>query len=341
LILKKAKTMNKMTFLNPEFFWLFLLIPVVIAWQIWKRKEQTATLKISSLKGFKKTKSVLTKLKPMLFVFRLLALSSLIIAMARPRTVDVSSKTKTTKGIDIVMSVDVSGSMLAKDFKPNRMEALKEVAENFVKGRPNDRIGLVVYASEAYTKSPVTSDKAVVMDAIRSIKYDNVLQDGTGIGMGLTTAINRLKDSKAKSKIVILMTDGVNNAGFIEPQTASDIAQQYGIKVYTIGIGSNGMADFPYAIAPNGQFLFRMMKVEIDEALLRSIAKNTGGKYFRAYSNQKLESIYNEINKLETTEIQELKFYDYEEKYRPFALFAGLLLLLELGLRNTLFRSFI
>ena len=333
--------MNKMTFLNPEFFWLFLLIPVVIAWQIWKRKDQTATLKISTLKGFKKTKSVLTKLKPMLFVFRLLALSSLIIAMARPRTVDVSSKTKTTKGIDIVMSVDVSGSMLAKDFKPNRMEALKDVAENFVKGRPNDRIGLVVYASEAYTKSPVTSDKAVVMDAIRSIKYDNVLQDGTGIGMGLTTAINRLKDSKAKSKIVILMTDGVNNAGFIEPQTASDIAQQYGIKVYTIGIGSNGMADFPYAIAPNGQFLFRMMKVEIDEALLRSIAKNTGGKYFRAYSNQKLESIYNEINKLETTEIQELKFYDYDEKYRPFALFAGLLLLLELGLRNTLFRSFI
>ena len=333
--------MNKVTFLNPEFFWLFLLIPIVIGWQIWKRNEQTATLKISSLKGFKTSKSILAKLKPMLFVFRLLALSSLIIAMARPRTVDVSSKTKTTKGIDIVMSVDVSGSMLAKDLKPNRMEALKDVAENFVKARPNDRIGLVVYASEAYTKSPVTSDKAVVLDAIRSIKYDNVLQDGTGIGMGLTTAINRLKDSKAKSKIVILMTDGVNNAGFIEPQTASDIAQQYGIKVYTIGIGSNGMADFPYAIAPNGQFLFRMMKVEIDESLLRSIAKNTGGKYFRANSNQKLESIYNEINKLETTEIQELKFYDYDEKFRPFALFAGLLLLVEIGLRNTLFRSFI
>ena len=333
--------MNKVTFLNPEFFWLFLLIPIVIGWQIWKRNEQTATLKISSLKGFKTSKSILAKLKPMLFVFRLLALSSLIIAMARPRTVDVSSKTKTTKGIDIVMSVDVSGSMLAKDLKPNRMEALKDVAENFVKARPNDRIGLVVYASEAYTKSPVTSDKAVVLDAIRSIKYDNVLQDGTGIGMGLTTAINRLKDSKAKSKIVILMTDGVNNAGFIEPQTASDIAQQYGIKVYTIGIGSNGMADFPYAIAPNGQFLFRMMKVEIDESLLRSIAKNTGGKYFRANSNQKLEAIYNEINKLETTEIQELKFYDYDEKFRSFALFAGLLLLVEIGLRNTLFRSFI
>ena len=333
--------MNKVTFLNPEFFWLFLLIPIVIGWQIWKRNEQTATLKISSLQGFKTSKSFLAKLKQMLFVFRLLALSSLIIAMARPRTVDVSSKTKTTKGIDIVMSVDVSGSMLAKDLKPNRMEALKDVAENFVKARPNDRIGLVVYASEAYTKSPVTSDKTVVLDAIRSIKYDNGLQDGKGIGMGLTTAINRLKDSKAKSKLVILMTDGVNNAGFIEPQTASDIAQQYGIKVYTIGIGSNGMADFPYAIAPNGQFLFRMMKVEIDESLLRSIAKNTGGKYFRANSNQKLEAIYNEINKLETTEIQELKFYDYDEKFRPFALFAGLLLLVELGLRNTLFRSFI
>jgi Ca-activated chloride channel family protein len=230
---------------------------------------------------------------------------------------------------------------LAKDLKPNRMEGLKVVAEKFAEERPNDRIGLVVYASEAYTKTPVTSDKAIILDAIRSIKYDNVLQDGTGIGMGLTTAINRLKDSKAKSKVVILMTDGVNNAGFIEPETASDIAKQYGIKVYTIGIGTNGMAEFPYAIAPNGQFLFRMMKVEIDEKLMQSIAKNTGGKYFRATSNQKLETIYNEINKMETTEIEELKFYDYDEKFRPFVLLAGFLLLLEVGLRNTLFRSFI
>jgi Ca-activated chloride channel family protein len=283
----------------------------------------------------------MAKLKPALFVLRVLALSSIIVALARPRTVDVSSKTKTTKGIDIVMAIDVSGSMLAKDLKPNRMEGLKVVAEKFAEERPNDRIGLVVYASEAYTKTPVTSDKAIILDAIRSIKYDNVLQDGTGIGMGLTTAINRLKDSKAKSKVVILMTDGVNNAGFIEPETASDIAKQYGIKVYTIGIGTNGMAEFPYAIAPNGQFLFRMMKVEIDEKLMQSIAKNTGGKYFRATSNQKLETIYNEINKMETTEIEELKFYDYDEKFRPFVLLAGFLLLLEVGLRNTLFRSFI
>ena len=202
-------------------------------------------------------------------------------------------------------------------------------------------MGLVVYAAEAYTKSPVTSDKAVVLDAIRSIKYDNVLQDGTAIGMGLTTAVNRLKDSKAKSKVIILLTDGVNNAGFIEPETASDIAQQYGIKVYTIGVGTNGTAEFPYAIAPNGQFLFRMMPVEIDEKLLQSIARKTGGRYFRATGNTKLTQIYNEINKLETTEIEELKFYDYDEKYRSFVWAAGMLLLAEIGLRNTIFRSFI
>jgi Ca-activated chloride channel family protein len=277
----------------------------------------------------------------MLNVFRILALCSLIIAMARPRTVDVSNKTKTTKGIDIVMAIDVSGSMLAKDLKPNRMEALKRVAADFVDERPNDRIGLVVYASEAYTKTPVTSDKAVILDAIGSIKYDTVLQDGTGIGMGLATAVNRLKDSEAKSKVVILMTDGVNNAGFIEPETASDIAKQYGIKVYTIGIGTNGMAMSPYAIGSNGQFLFQMMKVEIDEQLMKSIAKKTDGKYFRASSNTKLAEIYASINKLETTEIEELKFYDYDEKFRPFIWFAGFLLLLELGLRNTVFKSFI
>ena len=333
--------MDKITFLNPEFFWLFLLIPVAVVWLFWKKNQQSATLKISSIQGFKNSKSLLVKLKPILNVFRVLALSSLIVAMARPRTVDVSNRTKTTKGIDIVMAVDVSGSMLAKDLKPNRMEALKRVAADFVEERPNDRIGLVVYASEAYTKTPVTSDKAVILDAINGIKYDNVLQDGTGIGMGLATAVNRLKDSKAKSKIVILLTDGVNNAGFIEPETASGIAKQYGIKVYTIGIGSNGMAMFPYAVAPNGQFLFQMMKVEIDEQLLKSIARKTDGKYFRATSNSKLAEIYASINKLETTEIEELKFYDYDEKFRPFVWFAGFLLLLEIGLRKTVFKSFI
>ena len=333
--------MKDVSFLNPEFFWLFLLLPVAIAWLFWKGKKSSATLKISSVKGFKAEKSIAAKLKPYLFVLRLLALSSLIIAMARPRKVDISSQTKSTKGVDIVMAIDVSGSMLAKDLKPTRMEALKKVASNFVEGRPNDRIGIVVYAAEAYTKTPVTSDKAIVQDAIRSIKYDNVLQDGTGIGMGLTTAVNRLKDSKAKSKVIILLTDGVNNAGFIEPETASQIAKEFGIKVYTIGIGTNGDAMFPYAYAPGGGFLFRMMPVEIDVNLLQTIAKNTGGKYFRANNNSKLEAIYAEINKLETTEIQELRFYDYDEKYRPFVWIAGLLLLLELVLRNTVYRSFI
>jgi len=334
--------MDKVTFLNPEFFWLFLVLPIAIAWLFFKRKQQSATLKISSIGGFKTSKSILAKLKPYLNVLRIIALSSLIIALARPRTVDISNQTKTTKGIDIVMAIDLSSSMLAKDLRPNRMEALKQVASNFVDARPNDRIGVVVYAAEAYTKTPVTSDKAIVKEAISDIKYDKVLQDGTGIGMGLTTAVNRLKESKAKSKIIILLTDGVNNAGFIEPETASEIAKEYGIKVYTIGLGSNGMAEFPYAYAPNGRdFLYKMMPVEIDQELLKTIARNTGGKYFRAYSNSKLESIYNEINKLETTEIEELKFYDYDEKFRPFVWIAGILLLLEIVLRNTIFRSFI
>ncbi|KVV13279.1 vWA domain-containing protein [Flavobacterium sp. TMP13] len=333
--------MEKITFLNPEFFWLFLLVPVAIAWLFWKKNQQSPTLKMSSLKGFSGAESLAAKLKPFLSVFRILALCSLIIALARPRTVDVSNQTKTTKGIDIVMAVDISGSMLAKDLKPNRIEALKRVAADFVTERPNDRIGLVLYAAEAYTKTPVTSDKAVVLEAIKSIKYDTLLQDGTAIGMGLATAVNRLKDSKAKSKIIILLTDGVNNAGFIEPETASDIAKQYDIKVYTIGIGTNGMAESPYALSPTGQLLFRNAKVEIDEPLMKSIARKTDGRYFRATSNSKLAEIYDEINKLETTEIEELKFYDYDEKYRPFVLLAGILLLLEIGLRNTVYRSFI
>lgn len=332
--------MKNVTFLNPEFFWLFVLIPIAIAWQIWKGKKQ-ASLKVSSLKGFKAKPSIWSKLKPLLFVFRILALGFLIVAMARPQTVDISNKTNITNGIDIVMSIDVSGSMLTRDLKPNRLEALKRVASEFLEARPNDRIGLVVYAAESYTKTPVTSDKAVVLDALNSVKYDNLLQDGTGIGMGLATAVNRLKDSKAKSKVIILLTDGVNNSGFIDPRMASEIAKEYGIKVYTIGIGTTGMAESPYAIAPNGDFVYRMMQVEIDEQLMKEIARNTDGKYFRAKNNQSLKAIYDEINKLETTEIEEQKFYNYDERFRPFAIAAGILLLLEVLLKNTVFRSFI
>jgi Ca-activated chloride channel family protein len=333
--------MENITFLHPKFFWLFTLIPLAIAWYVWKRNKQMATLKISSIKGFQTTSSWLPKLKPVLFVLRILALSLIITALARPRTVDVSNKTKTTRGIDIVMAIDVSGSMLARDLKPNRLESLKKVAADFVKDRPNDRFGIVVYAAESYTKTPVTSDKSIVLDAIRGIKYDNVIQDGTGIGMGLATAVNRLKESKAKSRVIILLTDGVNNAGFIEPETAADIAKEYGLKVYTIGIGTNGNAESPYAYAPNGKLLYQMMPVEIDEQLMKNIALKTDGKYFRATSNSKLQEIYKEINKLETTEIEEQKFYNYDEKFRPLIWLAGLLLLIEILLRQTLFKGFI
>jgi Ca-activated chloride channel homolog len=333
--------MENITFLHPKFFWLFTLIPFAIAWYVWKRNQQTATLKVSSIKGFQTTNSWLPKLKPVLFVLRILTLSLIITALARPRTVDISNKTKTTRGIDIVMAIDVSGSMLARDLKPNRLESLKKVAADFVKDRPNDRFGIVVYAAESYTKTPVTSDKSIVLEAIRGIKYDNVIQDGTGIGMGLATAVNRLKDSKAKSRVIILLTDGVNNSGFIEPETAADIAKEYGLKVYTIGIGTNGNAESPYAYAPNGKLLYQMMPVEIDEQLMKNIALKTDGKYFRATSNSKLQEIYEEINKLETTEIEEQKFYNYDEKFRPLIWIAGLLLLFEILLRQTLFKGFI
>lgn len=332
---------NNITFENPEIFWLLLLLPIAIAWYIWQRNRLNATLRISTIKGFKLGNSWLAKLKPLLFALRLLALTLVIMAMARPRTVDVSTKTKTTRGIDIVMAIDVSASMLARDLRPNRLEALKEVAAEFVKGRPNDRIGLVVYAGESFTKTPITSDKAIVLSALDDIAYNNVLENGTAIGMGLATSVNRLKDSKAKSKVIILLTDGSNNAGFIDPKIASELAVEYGIKTYTIGIGTNGTALSPVAIRPDGSFQFGNVKVEIDEELLKEIAKVTKGKYFRATNNKKLETIYEEIDKLEKTDVEEFKFYNYEEKFRPLVLLAGLLLLMEILLRYTVFRSFI
>lgn len=328
-------------FLNKGWFWLLLLLPLAIVWYFFTRKKQTAELKMSSIKGFKVTNSWLASLKPILFVLRLLALGLLITALARPRTVDVSSKTKTTRGIDIVMAIDVSASMLAKDLLPNRLEALKKVAAEFIQGRPNDRIGLVEYAGESFTKTPITSDKAIVLRSLRDIKYNTIIEGGTAIGMGLATSVNRLKDSKAKSKVIILLTDGVNNSGFIDPKIASELAVEYGIKTYTIGLGTNGMALSPIAIKSNGSFQYGRVQVEIDEDLLKEIAEVTGGKYFRATNNKKLAEIYGEINKLEKTEVEEFKFYNYEEKYRPLVILAGLLLLLELLLRHTIFRSFV
>ncbi|MCB0374823.1 MAG: VWA domain-containing protein [Sinomicrobium sp.] len=328
------------TFADPQFFWLLLLLPAALTWYVLKRRKQTASLKMSSLSGFKTGSSFLPRLKPLLFAFRMLALAALITALARPQTTTVSTRTKTTRGIDIIMAIDVSSSMLAKDLKPNRLTALKEVASAFIKERPNDRIGLVVYSGESYTKTPVTTDKAIVLSALEEIRYGQ-LEDGTGIGVGLATAVNRLKESKAKSKVIILLTDGVNNTGFIDPETAAELAVEFGIKTYTIGIGTNGMALTPVAYNPDGSFRYGYRDVEIDEKLLEDIADKTGGRYFRATDNEKLSAIYEEINKLEKTEIEEFKYTQYEEKFRPLALLAGGLLLLELLLRHTVFRSFV
>lgn len=334
--------MGKVTFLNPEFLWLFLVLPIAIAWLFYKRNQLSATLKMSSVAPFKKHRTFLAKAKPFLYILRLIALSSIIIALARPRSVDVTSKSKTTKGIDIVMAIDVSSSMLANDLKPNRLEALKKVASTFVQDRVNDRIGLVVYAGESYTRTPVTSDKTIILQSLKTVEYDDsIIEDGTGIGVGLATAINRIKDSKAKSRIIILLTDGVNNSGTIDPRTAAEIAKEYGIKVYTIGIGTNGKAMFPVAKDANGKLVFRMMPVEIDQKLMQEIAKTTDAKYFRATSNQKLQAIYDEINKLETTEIDEKKFYNYDEKYKIFVLIAFGLLGIETLLRNSVFRGIV
>ena len=332
---------NNFEFHNPEFLWLLILIPLLAFWNYYSRKKDSAQLTISSVKGFKVQGSILSKLKPLLYLLRLAALTCLIIALARPRNVAVSKKTKTNKGIDIVMAIDVSASMLAKDLKPNRLEALKKVAVDFVNRRPNDRIGIVVYAGESFTQTPITSDKSIIKRTISEIKWGQ-LEGGTAIGMGLGSAVNRLKESKAKSKVIILLTDGVNNAGFVDPKTATELAKGNGIKVYTIGIGTNGMADFPWAKDPRtGKISFRKQQVEIDEDLLKHIAKETDGKYFRATDNSKLKAIYDEIDKLEKTKIEEFKYYNYTEKYRLLVFLAGIFLLLEFTLKNTLFKSFI
>ena len=327
-------------FHNPEFLWLLIIIPLVAVWHFFMRKKDAAVLTMPSIKGFK-TDSLLSKLKPVLYLLRILALVAIIVALARPRNVAVSKKTKSNKGIDIVMAIDVSASMLAKDLKPNRLEALKKVAIDFVDRRPNDRIGIVVYAGESFTQTPITSDKGIVKRTISELKWGQ-LEGGTAIGMGLGSAVNRLKESTAKSKVIILLTDGVNNSGNIDPRTATELAKELEIKTYTIGLGTNGMADFPYSKDPRtGELQFRKLPVEIDEELLKEIATETQGKYFRATDNESLKEIYDEIDKLEKTKIEEFKYYNYQEKYRIF-IFLGLgFLLLEFLLRNTIFKSFI
>lgn len=327
-------------FYNPEFLWLLLAIPIVAVWQFFVRKKDAALLTMPSIKGFKTT-SFVSKLKPLLALLRLFALAAVIIAIARPRNVSVSKKTKTNRGIDIIMAIDVSASMLARDLKPNRLEALKKVAIDFVDRRPNDRIGIVVYAGESFTQTPITSDKNIVKKTISELKWGQ-LDGGTAIGMGLGSGVNRLKESSAKSKVIILLTDGVNNAGNIDPRTATELAKELKIKVYTIGIGTNGTADFPWSKDPRtGKLNFRKQQVEIDEKLLQEIAQETEGKYFRATDNQSLKEIYDEIDALEKTKIEEFKYYNYQEKFRVFIFLSIGLLLLEFVLRNTIFKSFI
>jgi len=332
--------MDNIVFKNPEFLWLLILLPVV-AFMLYKFKfVRLNNFKFSNLESFD-SKTLKSKLYPIIPIFRIITLLLVIVALARPQEISNSTRTKTSSGIDIVIAVDISSSMLAQDLKPNRLEALKTVASQFINDRINDRIGLVIYAGESYTKTPVTSDKDVVIKSLSDITFDGIIEDGTAIGMGLATSVNRLKESKAKSKVIILLTDGVNNSGFIDPSTAADLAANFEIKTYTIGLGTNGNARAPVALNPNGSFRFGMTKVEIDEELLKNVANKTGGLYFRATDNKKLEEIYNEINKLEKTEVEEIKYSDSEEKYRLLIIAAIGLIFVELILKYTVFRSII
>ena len=325
-------------FANPEFFWLLLLLPLMLLWYWFWNKKSQANVTFSTTIAFKKTKSWSDALYHLLFVLRMIAIALIVVALARPQTHSENAKTKITDGIDIVMAIDVSASMLSQDLKPNRFEALKKVASQFVKDRPNDRIGLVIYAGESYTKTPVTTDKLIILNALSEITYGQI-EDGTAIGMGLATAVNRLKESKAKSRVIILLTDGVNNTGFIDPQTAAELAAEYGIKVYTVGIGTNGMALSPYALNADGSIIYRMQQVDIDEPLMKKIAQVTKGRYFRATDNQKLQQIYDEINQMETTKIEEFKYTEVDEKFRWWVRVAGFLLLLGFVLKHTLLRN--
>src|SRR5690554_1072425 len=239
-------------FVNPQFFWLFLIVPVLVLWYFWKRHQQRPSLKISSIQGFKTSKNWLAKVAPLLFALRLLALSAIIVALARPRTVDESTRTITTQGIDIIMSMDLSASMLARDLKPNRLEALKKTVAQFIKERPNDRIGLVEYAGESYTRTPLTSDKDLLLRSLSEIRYNTVIKGGTAIGSGLATAVNRLKDSPAISNVITLQTDEMNTPAFVYHQTVIEMVIQMGIKRYTIGIGTDGMEMSPIAFRPVG-----------------------------------------------------------------------------------------
>ena len=328
-------------FLNPEYFIFLVIIPIIILWNYFNGHKLTNSIKFSNSEAFGESGNFYSKLKSILKYLRLISIIMIVTALARPQVIDTSTRVKTNSGIDIIMAIDVSASMLAKDLKPNRLDALKNVAEEFIKNRISDRIGLVEYAGESYTKTPLTTDKSVTLRSLKDIKYNNIIEGGTAIGMGLATSVNRIKDSKAKSKVIILLTDGVNNAGFIDPMTAAELATEFQIKIYSIGLGTNGLALSPVGIDSRGKFNYANVQVEIDEKLLTQISEMTGGKYFRATDNDRLKEIYSDIDELEKTEIEEFKYYSVDEKYRYFLLPAIILIAFEMIMKLTILRSFI
>ena len=324
------------TFANPHLLYLLLLVPVLVAWYFYRIRKNNADLQISSTEGFDLgAKSFRLYLVHGLYIIRLLAVTLIIIALARPQT-SLSRQDINIEGIDIILAMDVSGSMLARDFNPDRLEASKEVAMEFIDGRPNDRIGLVIFSGETFTQCPLTTDHSVLKNLFKDIK-SGMIEDGTALGDGLATAVNRLKTSKAISKVIILLTDGVNNMGSLDPLSAAEIAKLYGIRIYTIGVGTTGMA--PYPVQTPFGIQLQNMEVKIDEALLKEVSRLTDGKYFRATSMVKLRQIYQEIDQLEKSKIDITEFRKKNDEYLILTLIAFFLLALEIILRNTVFRN--
>ncbi|MCK5170022.1 MAG: VWA domain-containing protein [Bacteroidales bacterium] len=325
-----------MEFTYPAFFYLLILVPLMAAWYLWRGRKGTAPLRLSGFENLdERMGSARVWLRHLLALLRMTVVLLIVVVLARPQSSNQWEQV-TTEGIDIVMCMDVSGSMRAMDFKPNRLEASKNVGIEFVNARQNDRFGLVVFDGESFTQCPMTTDRAVVVNFLKEINF-GVIKDGTAIGMGLATSVSRLKDSDAKSKVIILLTDGVNNRGAIAPVTAAELAQTFGIRVYTIGVGTEGMA--PYPVPTPFGIQLRNMPVEIDEETLQEIAQNTGGEYFRATDNKKLKQIYEQIDQLEKSKIEVKEFSQKDEEFLTFVLLAAFLLLSDMILRNTLLRQ--
>ena len=328
--------MNGIKFAEPFFLYLLIVVPAMIVFYILKQHRVTASVRMPGLQPFEQTGSTFRHyLRHILFAVRIIAVTMLIFVLARPQKTD-RYQDVSTEGIDIVLTQDISGSMLARDFKPDRLQAAKNIATEFISGRPYDRIGLVVFSGESFTQCPITTDHAVLINLLREIQ-SGMIEDGTAIGMGLATAVNRIKDSKAKSKVIILLTDGVNNRGEIAPATAAGIAKTFGIRVYTIGVGTQGTAPYPVQ-TPYG-IQYQDMPVEIDEAILKDIALTTGGKYFRATDNDKLTQVYKEIDNLEKSKIDVRQYSRKEEKYLLPAFIAFFMLVFEITARNTIFKN--